>query len=1156
MSELSYEEAMTPAPKEISYDEAMKPPAAPVEPLTMSDPLMGGPRIKQAFDEGIGAEPFGLSQDSFEHFQKWGLYRKDDKIDGVKSVLQAFAENVTYPVFAALDAAWRTPGGVYRAGQQAAQEWGAPRDVASIPDAFMGSPHPMGVPKIAGELPKGEPRALTPPDIVAARDLEIIGPPKPEPTFKDSPSEMADSALPRNLSSAASPEDTPRPLGHKPGEYDQRGKEWIDKIDEPDDVRDVIEKIASDHDYFPEARGGVASPQARAAVAEAAGVSAADIDAGYFAEHFDTDGKVRAVIQAVRQTAKDVVDAADAAVKNPSVETAAALAEAQMRHTHVLEYTMGLRAESGRSLAAWKDLLRETERTKARVALKTGEQPSPDGKPGEVPRGTSDLVDAVNEVQENLKTPGKKLGLQKLIDAAEALVGKENEASAGRAAPLSPEIAGLVGEARNVLKRFGKDAETGLSKLVDAAEKQAINMVEQKAVKNPVEALPPELQALVDKTQRVVSRFGGVAHGEKAALLLARTGRTVAEQEQLARSVSGLTPNQVAKVLEKLRDSPEAKRPGWFYWLWQQGLISGLITHSGYAIVNAATVFTERVLAPFGAAVIGKVRGQNVSLTGPLYANVAFVQALPDAFAAASEAFRTGNRVPLASEMRLFERGEESPQASGGGAAYVQGPSPNWGIWKRVFNEDQLETAARALGIPGRAANLMHTFYKVLSERAANSNIAYETAFQEGAKGDKFWQRYQYHLDNPTDGALRQSVNDAYSGAFMSKLGGETEAWAHTLKSNPITKWIFPFQHIPWNIERMSFEYTPLAVLGPEMRNAILGKKGAPAQNLAIAKMAIGSSLIGYFVQKALTGDATGDYPTDPKERQDWESLGIQPNSIKIGGYWVSLERLGPAGNVAHMGASIGSIVKHYDGKDDDAITAAIWAASVAAANQIGNEVGFQSLKNIFEAQRDEKKGAKFVALQAGSFIYPSSFLGQNASIIDPYERKANDLISGLKYRIPFLRETLLPKLDPVYGEPIHNPGYHAIKRMGPVSTDPIKLEMQRLQIHPTQPEDRLGGVKLTPEVYERYQMVAGALSKSLLGTVVNDPSYQQMPDIARETAIRNAIETARKAAGTAIQGANQTLILQGLQQKLDHINGVTHTARPKKAPELAPAAP
>lgn len=1171
------------------------------------------------------------------------------------------------------------------------------------------------------------------PDLKDAENLGIIGPPKPEPAIKDSPSQLAEAAIPHEVNAAVTPKGELDPvLGHQHGEYDVRGKEWIDKIDEPDDVRDVIEKIATDHDYFPEARGGVASEASRLAVAEAAGISPADIDKSHFAANFDNDGKVRAVIQVLRQTTKDFMEASDKAAKDPTPENIAAAAEAELRHQHVLEYTMGLRAESGRSLAAWKDLLREAEHNKAKVALKAGEAAE------NIPKGVVPVVDAAKDVADNLKDPkAKKLGLQKLVEAAQDLVDKEDKAPP-RPAPLAPEIAGLVGEARKALKKLKGDKaaaeeaevenfrrsleqlaagegklddtveaaralleklkkpakpavegeeeapkvaaskgklvgaarrlvdaaeakarvkapvpeemqslmeaarqavgrlkgqriqaeledfrnalnagdpqnavaaakrllEAGppkavagqpkppvefdqimatarrvaeadlekmvkegaaippdikalmagatkaaaelqaerkleLGKLIDAAEKQAINMTKAKTVKEPVEALPPELQALVDKTRRIVDRFGGIARGERAALFLARTGRTTVEQEQLARSVAGLTPNQVAKVLNKLRTSKLAEKPGWFFWLWQQGLISGLVTHTGYAIVNTATVFAERVLAPTLGATLGKVRGQNVSVMGPLYANVAMVHALPDALAGAAEAFITGNRVPLASEMRLFERGEESPQAKGAAAAYTP-PGPNWGIWKKVFNETQLDAAAAGLGVPGRAANLMHTFFKILSERASRSTRAYEEAFQEGAQGDRFWQRYQYHLDNPTDEALVGSVNDAYNGAFMGKLGEKTGEWARTLGRNPITKWAFPFQHIPWNIERMTMEYTPFAVLGPEMRSALLGEKGAPAQNLALAKMAIGSSVIGYFIHKALGGEATGDYPIDAKERRRWQLMRIPPNSIQVGGYWVNLERLGPAGNVAHIGAELGQIIKHYDGQDDKALMKAIMGGVVGAANQVGNEVGFQTLKNLFEAMTGEKKFEQVLSYQAGSFIYPSSLLSQNASFIDPYMRQAKDLTSELKYRIPFLRETLPPKLDPLYGEPVPNPAYHAIKRTSPVETDPVKAELDRLGVYPAAPKDQIGGVKLPPALYDRYQELAGSLTKRFLEQLISNPKWDKMPASMQADKVKDIIQSARETAAKIVQAVPTTGILrQGIQDQRDKINGV-----------------
>ena len=73
----------------------------------------------------------------------------------------------------------------------------------------------------------------------------------------------------------------------------------------------------------------MASPASRAAVAEAAGVDPADMDSEHFSTHFDSDGKVRAVIQALRQTTKDLAEASETARKDLSIENIAAV---QLKH--------------------------------------------------------------------------------------------------------------------------------------------------------------------------------------------------------------------------------------------------------------------------------------------------------------------------------------------------------------------------------------------------------------------------------------------------------------------------------------------------------------------------------------------------------------------------------------------------------------------------------------------------------------------------------------------------------------------------------------------------------------------------------------------------------------------------------------------------------
>jgi hypothetical protein len=360
----------------------------------------------------------------------------------------------------------------------------------------------------------------------------------------------------------------------------------------------------------------------------------------------------------------------------------------------------------------------------------------------------------------------------------------------------------------------------------------------------------------------------------------------------------------------------------------------------------------------------------------------------------------------------------------------------------------------------------------------------------------------------------------------MQELGPHGKAWQRMTKETPGLRWLFPFSHIPVNLMKATYEHTPFAFLDAEMRDAITGKSGGVAQDRAIARMVVGSSIMGYFVHQALNGRATGDYPVDPQERDSWKLTGKQPNSILIGNTWVSLGKFGPAGNLANLAANIGYVIPHigdwWSGDDEEGMTKATFHAARAASNMVADEVGMMSLKMIFEAMHDEKKGAAWAASQAGSVVPFSSLLSQTASgglpgtggyLGDPYMREARTFFDGLKYKIPGQRETLLPKRDWL-GQPMPNPQYGNILRQKQAITDPVSLEMERLQIHPSLPQDRIGGVKLSRPLYDEFQTVAGAYTKTALEALVNQPGWTDLPTSARIGAIHANITQSRQLAG------------------------------------------
>jgi G:T/U-mismatch repair DNA glycosylase len=97
-----------------------------------------------------------------------------------------------------------------------------------------------------------------------------------------------------------------------------------------------------------------------------------------------------------------------------------------------------------------------------------------------------------------------------------------------------------------------------------------------------------------------------------------------------------------------------------------------------------------------------------------------------------------------------------------------------------------------------------------------------------------------------------------------------------------------------------------------------------------------------------------------------------------------------------------------------------------------------------------------------------------------------------------------------------------------------------------------IGGVKLTPEQYDRYEATAGPLVQRAMTSLVTHPGWQNISLADRVDTLRATISAMRQQAATAMQISDPKLVQQGLQQQRDYISGKTNTPRPKRAPELA----
>jgi len=415
---------------------------------------------------------------------------------------------------------------------------------------------------------------------------------------------------------------------------------------------------------------------------------------------------------------------------------------------------------------------------------------------------------------------------------------------------------------------------------------------------------------------------------------------------------------------------------------------------------------------------------------------------------------------------------------------------------------------------------------------------------------DTFWQRRQNAVDNPTKEMMDNAIEEGYRLTYINELGPAAKAISRGIKATKLGQFIMPFTHIPFNILSRGVDYSPAAFLPAETRADLFGKNGAVKQDMAIARVVVGSAVGAWAVNMVANDRMTGAGPTDPKERAQWLATGHQPYSIRIGDEWYSFNRFGSLGTMLGLHSNLAEVIPHLK-PDSEELTKALIMTVHSTGRLLEDEVGFQGLAGLIDAINDPtRNGARYISNLAGGLLPMSSFQRQTASSMDPYMRETKSVVDGLRYYIPVVRQDLLPKRDWL-GEPITNAGYggdlpipglSSIIQHRPAAAAPIAEEMKRLDLHPAVPVDRVGGVKLPPKLYDQYQMAAGQLTRQVLSNWVAQPSWYQMPEFARAEVFRRSISAARQQAGAMMMGMYPQIIQQGVQQQVDQINGVKPT--------------
>jgi hypothetical protein len=329
-------------------------------------------------------------------------------------------------------------------------------------------------------------------------------------------------------------------------------------------------------------------------------------------------------------------------------------------------------------------------------------------------------------------------------------------------------------------------------------------------------------------------------------------------------------------------------------------------------------------------------------------------------------------------------------------------------------------------------------------------------------------------------------------------------------------KFIDPFVHIASNvIDQSIVQRSPLGLLSPEIRASLMGKNGNVAQDMASARMLVGSALAITFGSLAAEGYASGSGPEKGAERNIWQMAGNQSYSVRIGDFWYDAHRLGPLGMLTGVSADLYNVA-HLAHEGEFLASAA--ALQHAFTQNVLDESFMRGPAELIQAIEDPGRyGQNYLKNFLSSFVPFSVGAAQIARATDPYSRQARTVADAMLAKIPGKSETLWPNID-IWGQPIPSrdalgaPGVTAIYETR-INQDPVNQALLRLKVFPAKLDRKIGNVKLTDEQYDDFARTAGRLAKDRLNTLVTSPQFETMPPAMQHEIMAEFITKSRETA-------------------------------------------
>jgi hypothetical protein len=422
--------------------------------------------------------------------------------------------------------------------------------------------------------------------------------------------------------------------------------------------------------------------------------------------------------------------------------------------------------------------------------------------------------------------------------------------------------------------------------------------------------------------------------------------------------------------------------------------------------------------------------------------------------------------------------------------------------------------------------------YRYGATREALSSIAKADAINRGLKGKAADDYVQEYMNNPPQEAMERAVEEGRFATFQNdtRLGNIVAGAKSSLrqkghdKTAAILDFFVPFVNVPAAVATRMITRTPVGTAAEFVKQIARVRAGKDFDQRAMAQ-AIGEGTAGVPVIAAgyalyNSGLLTGGYPADKKERELWEAEGKQPNSVKIGDRWVSLNYLQPFGVILNIGAGMAEAKM-----DEQDILGVINNGVANASNSLLSMSFLEGVSGVIDAAKNPQQYAADYIENTASSVVPN-FVRSFGRSIDPLQRDTEGVVEGLVGGIPFARETLTPKTD-MFGAPLEakdnfaNQFFNPFKPSQARDDDPVALESRRLQdadfgVIPSQLKANTFGndIKLEDRQVQDLNAQIGQKVHEAWGQITSAPTYQKLTDEEKA----NALKAASKDISAAVK--------------------------------------